>query len=448
MMHHVRFLWIFFLQALLLLIGAGSDLAWAASSKVEKEEWPAFRGPYQNGHVDRENTTSPRGLPVQWSETENVKWKTPIPPQGWSSPVVRDGQIWFTTATLEGNDFFAIGVDAESGQILLNEKLFHCDTPEPLGNIVNTYASPTPVIERGRVYLSFGSYGTACLDTATRKVVWKRDDLPCRHYRGPGSSPILFENLLILTMDGADVQYVVALDKKTGKTVWKTDRTTQWNDLDEQGKPKRDGDFRKAFCTPLIMEVAGKPQLISPSSSAAYAYDPRTGKEIWKTHNAAYSPASSPVAGEGLVYLMTGRGKAEVWAVRPDGKGDVTDTHVAWKCSGANVPLEPSAIRVGDLFYMVTNDGMLSCLDAKTGNEIWQERLGGNYEASPIYGDGKLYFFSVQGKTTVITPGRTCEILATNKLDDGFMATPAVAGKSFYLRSKTHLYRIDAPASK
>ena len=239
------------------------------------------------------------------------------------------------------------------------------------------------------------------------------------------------------------MQYTTALDKKTGKTVWKTDRTTTWLDLDEQGKPKREGDLRKAYCTPLIIDVAGKPQLISPGSYSAYAYNPRTGKEIWKTHNNAYSPASSPVFGQGFVYVMTGRGKPELWALKPDGKGDVTDTHVVWKVVGPNVPLEPSPILVDDLFYMVTNDGVLTCLEALTGKEVWHERIGGNYEASTLYADGRLYFFSVQGKTTVLKPGRAYEILATNKLESGFMASPAVAGKSLYLRTKTHLYRIE-----
>ncbi|MEI6809924.1 MAG: PQQ-binding-like beta-propeller repeat protein, partial [bacterium] len=217
-----------------------------------RADWPDFRGPTGDGHVTAADANKPIGLPLKWSETENVKWKTEIPFRGWSTPVVMDNQIWMTTATLEGNDFFAVCVDATTGRILFNEKLFHCDKPEPLGNNVNCYASPSPVIEPGRVYVHFGSYGTACLDTSNAKIIWKRDDLPCRHFRGPGSSLVLFENLLILTMDGIDLQYMVALDTKTGKTVWKTDRTAVWNDLDPDGKPHKEGDFRKAYSTPLI----------------------------------------------------------------------------------------------------------------------------------------------------------------------------------------------------
>lgn len=421
-------------------------MAVPVNARAAGECWPEFRGPWANGLAAAPGDTKPLGLPLQWSETENVRWKTEIPLQGWSTPVLMDGQIWLTSATPEGNDFYVIRVDAASGAITLNEKLFHCDNPEPLGNNINCYASPSPVIEPGRVYVHFGTYGTACLDTASGKVLWKREDLHCRHYRGPGSSPILFEDLLILTLDGVDVQYVTALDKKTGKTLWKTDRTTVWNDLDEQGKPKREGDFRKAFCTPLMIEVAGTPQLISLGSSADFAYNPRTGEEIWKTHNIAYTPASRPVFGNGLLYLVTGRGAEALWALRTDGHGDVTDTHVAWKLEGRAVPKEPSVLLTEGLLYLVSDDGILTCLDAATGQEVWNERIGGNYLASPICADGRLYFSSVQGKTTVIKTGRAYELLATNKLDSGFMASPIVAGKALVLRTKTHLYRIETNA--
>lgn len=418
---------------------------WEASSAPEdtpQAGWPEFRGPWGNGHVTVPGNTV--GLALQWSETENVTWKTEIPFQGWSTPVVLGGQVWLTTATTDGHDFYVLCVDAETGQIRFNEKLFHSDNPEPLGNNVNSYASPSPVIEPGRVYVHFGSYGTACLDTASNTVVWERQDLPCRHYRGPGSSPILFEDLLILSFDGADVQYITALDKKTGKTVWKTDRSTEWHDLDAEGKPKREGDFRKAFSTPLVVDYGGKFQMITLGSSAAFAYDPRTGQEIWKTHNDDYTPAARPVFGNGLVYITTGRRGASLWAVRVDGQGDVTDSHVAWKFTGREVPEEPSPLFLDDLIYMPSNNSIVTCLEAATGTQVWSQRTGGNFEASPIYADGRLYFFNTQGKATVLKPGRVCEILATSTLDSGMMASPAVAGRALFLRTKTHLYRIEA----
>lgn len=435
---------------LILGVGLVVSAVFAASDAMQTNAvgWPSFRGPWGNGLAQAPGESTPLGLPLTWGETENVTWKTEIPYRGWSTPVLLGGQIWLTTATEDGHEFYAVCVDALTGEIRLNEKLFMCENPEPLGNEVNCYASPSPVIESGRVYVHFGSYGTACLDTATGAVLWQRRDLPCRHYRGPGASPIIFENLLILTFDGADVQYLAALDKCTGQTVWKTDRTPVWKDLDEQGQPKREGDLRKAFCTPLVIDTGGTFQLISPSSYAGFAYDVRTGRDIWKTNHDGYSPAVSPVYGNGLAYIATGRGVCELWAVRTDGQGDVTDTHVAWKAVGRIVPQEPSPILADGLLYLVSNDGVATCLEAATGVEVWSERLGGNYMASPILADGRLYFSSVQGKTTVLKAGRAYKVLAQNKLDSGFMASPAVDGRALILRTKTHLYRIETKSDR
>ncbi len=404
-------------------------------------EWPQFRGPTGDGHVPRAG--SEMGLPLQWSETENIRWKAEIPYRGWSTPVVLGKQVWLTTATLDGHEFYGICVDADTGKVLFNEKLFSCEKPEPLGNNVNCYAAPSPAIEPGRVFLHFGSYGTACLDTGTFKVLWQRTDLKCRHYRGPSSSVVLLENLVILTMDGVDLQYVIALDKETGKTVWKTDRSVEWNDQDVPGQMARDGDLRKAHSTPLIIDVNGKLQMLTVGAKAAYGYDPRTGRELWRVRYGSWSAAPMPLYDQGLAFIVTGHGKTELWAVRVDGQGDVTDTHVAWKF-GAMVPLTASPLLVDGLLYMVSDEGMLTCLEAATGKEVWHHRIGGNYAASPIYADERIYLFSQQGKTTVVKPGRAYEQLATSSLPNGFMASPAVAGKTFYLRTKTALYRVEA----
>jgi outer membrane protein assembly factor BamB len=405
-------------------------------------DWPAFRGPWGDGHVSAPGEMNLVGLPLHWSETENIKWKTEIPFRGWSTPVVMNGQVWLTTATEDGHDFYAICVDADTGQIRYNEKVFHCDNPEPLGNNVNCYATPSPVIEPGRVYVHFGSYGTACLDSGTGKVIWQRNDIPCRHFRGPSSSPVLFQNLLILTLDGIDLQYTIALDKQTGKTIWKTDRTAVWNDAGQGAAP---GDLRKSHSTPVIANIDGKFQLLSPGAKAAYAYDPLTGREIWKVHHKDYSAAPMPLYDSSLVYIVTGRAKTELWAIKPDGEGDVTDTKIVWKLS-AHVGKSASPLLVDGLIYTVSDESFLSCVDAATGQVVWSERIGGGYQASPIYGDGRLYFFDLQGNTTVVKPGRTYEAIATNKLADGFMSSPAVAGKALYLRTKTHLYRVEDSA--
>jgi outer membrane protein assembly factor BamB len=409
-----------------------------------RADWPSFRGPLGDGHVALPGDSSTTGLPLQWSDTNNVKWKVEIPFCGWSTPAVMGGQVWLTTATLEGNDFYAICVDAETGKILFNERVFYCEKPESLYNAAgaNSYATPSPVIEPGRVYVHFGTYGTACLDTKAFKVLWERKDLPCRHYRGPASSPFLYGELLILTMDGVDLQYLIALDKKTGRTVWKTNRSVAWNDGDDPTPMIREGDRRKAHSTPVLITVNGEPQLLSAGAKAAYAYDPRTGKELWRVHHDAWSAAPMPLYHDGLVFFISGMGKTQLLAVRPDGQGDVTDTHIAWR-TDSMVARTASPILADGLFYMVSDDGMVTCLEPKTGEQVWRRSIGGKYASSPIYADGRLYFCSKQGKTTVIKPGRDLEVLATNELAGGFMASPAVSGRALYLRTKTHLARVE-----
>ena len=426
-----------------------SVLLLALGLSVSRGAWPEFRGPWGNGHVAAPGDTRPIGLPLHWSETNNVKWKLEIPHRGWSTPVVLGGQVWLTTATVDGHDYFAIGVDETSGRILFNEKIFHTDSPEPLGNgaSMNGYATPSPVVEPGRVYVHFGSAGTACLDTKTGKVLWKRNDLPCRHYRGASSSPVVFENLLILTFDGADLQYLAALDKQTGATVWKTNRSVAWHDENVPGPMAKDGDLRKSHGTPLIATVAGKPQLLSVGAKASYGYDPRTGSEIWRVEYNDWSSAPRPLFDQGLAFIVTGLIKKELWAVKPDGHGNVTDTHVAWKLN-TRVGKYASPLLVDGLIYTAADESFVSCVDAGTGQVVWTERVGGKYAASPIYGDGRLYFFGQDGTTIVLKPGRALEVLATNKLDDGFMASPAVDGKAFFLRTKTHLYRVESMATE
>lgn len=408
-------------------------------------EWPGFRGPWSDGQVSAPGETRLPGLPLTWSETENVVWKTVIPERGWSTPAVMNDQLWLTTATPDGHDFFVLCVDAVTGRIRVNEKLFHCDAPEPLGNVVNSYATPSAALEPGRVYLHFGSYGTACLDTATGKTLWRREDLPCRHYRGPSSSPVLFENLVILTLDGVDLQYLIALDKKTGRTVWKTNRSVAWNDSGSTSKLIQDGDRRKAHSTPFLITIDGQPRMLSAGAKAAYGYDPRTGRELWRVRYDAWSAAPVPLYRQGLTYIVTGGGKTELLAIRTDGSGDVTDTHVAWRVDTA-VAKTASPILVDDLLYMVSDEGVITCLESATGKQVWRQRLPGKYAASPIHSDGRLYFCNQEGKTTVIKPGRTCEILVTNTLDTGLMASPAVAGKALFLRTRTHLYRLEQTA--
>ena len=391
------------------------------------ENWPEFRGTPGSGHSDA------TGIALSWSETQNVTWKTAVHGRGWSSPVVWGDQIWVTTATLDGKTMSAICLDKTSGKITHDIKMWDIAEPQFITKM-NTYASCTPAIEEGRVYIHFGSYGTACLDTKTGQRLWERRDLPCDHFRGPASSPIIYGKLLIMNFDGADYQYMVALDKTTGETIWKTDRDIK--------KWAGNGDHCKAYSTPVVIDVDGKAQLISPCATAAISYDPATGKELWRVRCGGMNVCARPVYSNGLVVFNTAAGGDKLLAVRPTGRGDVTKTHVAWRYR-KSMPTRPSQLIVGDLLYVVSDAGVITCLELKTGEAVWQERLGGKYSASPLYVDGRIYFFSEEGVTTVIKPGRKYAPLASNQLDGRFMASPAVTGKALILRTAEYVYRVE-----
>ncbi|CAN5880342.1 PQQ-binding-like beta-propeller repeat protein [soil metagenome] len=399
-------------------------------------QWPQHRGPDGNGIA-----TGAR-VPLTWSEEKNVRWKTAVHGKAWSSPIVLENQVWMTTADEKGHELSAVALDRDSGKIVHDMKLFHVETPQ-YAHPFNSYASPSPVGEPGRVYLTFGSPGTAAIDTRTAKVLWERRDLECNHFRGAGSSPILFRNLLIMHYDGSDVQYVVALDKDTGRTVWKTPRSVDYRDLGPDGKPKADGDFRKAFATPQIIEVGGEPLLISLGGRAAYGYEPMTGKERWRIEeHGSHSASTRPVAGHGMVFYPTGFDTPKLFAIRPDGTGDATATHVVWTFA-RSVPNKPSILLIDDLLYMINDVGIASAVEAKTGELVWQSRVGGTFSASPIAVNGRIYLFDEDGKTTVIEAGREFKALAENTLDNGFMASPAVGGNALYVRTRTDVYRIE-----
>lgn len=426
------------MRAFLLLLLTLPAVFQSPLSQADEINWPQFRGPRGDGQSP--NT----GLPLTWSETENIRWKTPIHGKGWSSPVVWGDQIWMTTATEDGTQLFAVCVDAASGNIVHDVQVFAPESPQ-FCHVYNSYASSTPVIEQGRIYVHFGSHGTACLDTSTGATIWIRTDLPCDHHRGAGSSPILFENLLIVAYDGFDQQYIVAFDKQTGKTVWKRDRNIDY------GKNNNNGDWKKAYSTAQVIEVNGKPQLVSPSAGATIAYNPRTGEELWRVTHGGMNAATRPLFGNGRLYIDTADGGFKLFAVRPDGSGEVAESHVDWKLA-KNVPSRSSQLLIGDLIFMVNEASIASCVDAKSGEQLWQHRFGGDYCASPIYADGRIYFFSEFGMCPVIEPGREFKQLAENKLgkdegkegkEDGCMASPAVTGKALIVRTRSHLYRIE-----
>lgn len=412
--------------------------------------WPQFRGPSGQGHAEA------TGLPAKLSETDNLVWKVEVPGRGWSSPVVWGDQVWMTTAIeekptpeereklLEGVDqagqrevvnkitLRALAFNVKTGKSWHDIHLFDVIKPQPI-HTLNSFSSPTPVIEKGRVYCHFGAFGTAAIDTQSGEILWRRE-LVIHHEVGPGSSPVIYKDMVVIVSDGYDKQFVTALDKDTGDTRWTTDRPPI---------RQENGSLKKAFCTPLVVEVGGRDQMIIPGAQWFIAYDPVNGKELWRVdHGDGFSNVPRPVVGHGLAYLMTGFTTPELWAVRLDGQGDLDESHVAWKVK-KQMPKKSSPLLLGDELYIISDIGILSCLDAKTGEEIYRERMPGDYSASLLYADDKIYLFSHDGDITAIAPGREFKQLAQTQIDGQIMATPAVADNAIFLRSDTHLYRFE-----
>ena len=414
------------------LLATHSVIAQAFSSpSSERANWFQFRGPQGDG------TAPGQHPPTSWSDTENVRWKTPIHGRGWSSPVVLGDEIWLTTATTDGKKMYAVCVDLESGKIKHDQLLFENTEVQKDHHETNTYASPTPVLDEEYAFIHFGSYGTACLRRDNCAVVWQRRDLPCNHFRGPGSSPILYKNLLIFHQDGFDFQYIVALDRKTGETVWKVDRDIAYG--------TDNGDVFKAFCTPIVIDVAGQKQLVSPTSKACLVLNPDTGKEIWRVRFEEFSATARPLFDGKRLYINTGFGKAQLYCVEADGKGDVTDSPKVIWTQRKTIGSKPSQLLVGGRIFSVTDDGIVARISVDTGEVVWQERLGGKFSASLVATDEYFFVFDYDGKGYVFTVADEPQKVSENKLPDGCNASPAIVNDSLIVRTTTQLYRIAKP---
>jgi outer membrane protein assembly factor BamB len=380
-------------------------------------DWPQFRGPTQQG------VSTESHLPVTWSETENIAWKTELPGLGWSSPSIAGSQLWLTTATDDGHSLRALCLDPKTGAIAKDIEVFQKEDPGSIHK-KNSHASPTPLIEGDRVYVHFGRHGTACLTTGG-DIVW-RTELTYEHRHGPGGSPVVFDNLLILNCDGTDTQYVVALDKRTGTEVWKQLR----------------GKASMAYSTPTLTVVNNRPVLISSGGEWTIAYDPATGSELWRfQYPKGYSNVPRPAVGFGLTYVSSGYNTPTLYALKLDGHGDLTDEHVAWKIT-KGAPRNASPLVAGNELYMVSDNGIITCLDAKTGEQHWQERLGGDCSASPLFADGRIYITNETGVTTVLAAGPVHQELAKNELPGRTLASLATADGGIFLRTDAALYRI------
>ena len=390
------------------------------------EDWPEFRGPTGQG------TSTAIGLPTEWSATKNVAWKVPVPGAGWSSPAISGGQIFLTTGVPNasgGVSLRALALDVASGRALWETEVFSATeaSVKPV-HTKNSPASPTAIVEGDRIYLHFGHHGTACLDRAG-KILWRNHSLRYDPLHGNGGSPALAGDRLVFNSDGTKDPFVVALEKATGEIAWKVPRGITVKSY-------------FSFCTPLVSSVNGRIQIITPGSGAVWALDPKDGREIWRVrYGEGYSVVPRPVFAHGLLFIATGFNRADLLAIRPDGEGDVTDTHVAWRTT-KGAPLTPSVVVAGDELYGVADSGIATCWDAKTGTVHWQERLEGNYSASPIVAEGKIFFLSEEGVGTVVKAAQTFEKIATNKLEERALASYAVADGALFIRTAGHLYRI------
>jgi outer membrane protein assembly factor BamB len=393
------------------------------------EDWPEFRGPTGQGH------SVAKGLPLHWSGSENVLWKKEIPGKGWSSPIVVGKRLYLTTAVPTGNDesgphsLWTVCVDSVSGEIIWNQEVF----TQPAGVKIhgkNSHASPTPICDGKRLFVHFGTHGTASLALADGKILWRNTELKYAPLHGNGGSPVLVDGLLVVSCDGLDQQFVVALDQNSGKIRWRTPRNAN---------PKKGFSFG----TPLVIEVAGKSQIISQGSDAVVAYTPGEGKEIWRVlYPGGYSVIPRPVYGAGLLFICTGYDSPTLIAIRPQGAaGDVTETHVAWQLKKA-VPNTPAPLLVDNALYLVSDNGVATCLEAATGKQRWQNRIGGNFSASPVYADGRIYLQSEEGDGIVLKPGPVYEELARNKLGERTLASLAVADGALFIRGESHLLRV------
>jgi hypothetical protein len=411
--------------------------------------WPDKNGPTLDNVAP---ASEAERVPLEWNEAagKNIVWKTPLEGNGHSTPVIGGDRVWFTAASADGKQQYVYCIDRHTGKLLHHKLLFENPTPEELGNPINNYAAPSPVLEEDAVYIHFGSYGTARLNPLTAEVEWQRRDINVNHFRGPGSSPLIHKNLLILTFDGINAQFVTALDKKTGATVWKTERTTDYGDLDKEGKPTRDGDMRKAYHTPTVFEIEGKEQLLSVGSRAAFAYDPNTGKQLWTIRHGGFNAAPRVLRYQDVLLINTGSERSHMLGVKIDDKmtGDITESHVLWDREKRNAS-EVSPVIVDGILYQITRGGVITTVDVKTGEDLWEERFQGQHLASGIAVGDRIYYHNDRGQTNVIKAGKTFQLLTTNEVsggaDAGITGGMAIADGAIYLRTKTFLYKIAKP---
>lgn len=399
-----------------------------ASASPAHADWPEFRGPLGDG------TARHADLPTEWSRQQNVNWRTELPGEGWSSPVVIGNKIYLTAAVPRlptepdsGFDLALLIVDADSGELLRQVTLFGEGPDAPRIHQKNSRASATPVFDGKRLYVHFGHHGTACT-TLDGEVIWKNDSLTYRPVHGNGGSPVVVAGKVIFSRDGAETSEITALDASTGELAWRTPRNVE---------------VRKtfSFCTPLVLDDGKLTQVIVPGSNVVQSVDPETGEERWRVTYDGYSVVPRPIYHTGLVFVSTGYDRATLLAIDPSGRGDVTETHLRWRAT-SGIPKTPSLVGFEDKVAMVSDDGIASCYDAETGKRQWIERIGGDFSASPLLAGNRLYLVSEGGVCTVLDVSGTPSEIAVNDLGERTLASPAVIDDDLLIRTAEALYRV------
>lgn len=404
----------------------------AFSQSIGAEDWMRFRGPNGQG------VSSEKDLPVNWSDTENVAWKTNIPGHGWSSPIVYQNHVFLTTSAEDGVSCRLICINRKEGHIIWNKEI-HRQKTGPMRK-QNSYATPTPVTDGEKVYTVFHD-GTVVAVDFTGNTAWKNDEVDFFSLHGLGASPILVDNQVVMTFDGSSRE-----ETKVGwKMPWKEAVILSLDTQDGSVKWKgRRGESRVGHVTPIL--VNDGTQLVSAGGDRVQGFDATNGQRVWSIYSQGEGVTPSPVVGDGLIFTSSGFEAPTLRAIRLGGMGDVTETHIAWEQT-RGVAAMPSLLHVSPFLYSISRDNILYCLEAKTGDIVWRERLNGNHWASPVYADGRVYILSEEGTTVVIRPGKEYIEIARNDLDETCFASMAVSKGQFFIRSDKHLFCIGADST-
>ena len=403
------------------------------SSNCLADNWSSFRGKNAQG------VSAEKDLPLTWTNTENIAWKAEIPGQAWSSPIVHNGEVFLTTTTDEGKSCRLLSLDAKTGKQNWNLEV-HRQTPGAK-RTQNSYATPTPVTDGTHVYAAFAD-GTVVAVTREGQPAWKNRDVNFHSLHGLGASPILVDNLIIMPFDGSsaeqkelgwkipwDQAVLLAIDTQTGKTVWRGKREAS----------------RVGHVTPITINRGES--IVSAAGDRVQAFDAKTGRRIWSVYSQGEGVTPTPALGDGIIYTSSGFEEPTIRAIRVNGSGDVTSTHIVWE-QKKGVPAMPSPLLVGPHLYTITRDNILYCIDAQNGEPLWNKRLTGTHSASPVYADGRIYILSETGTTLVLEPGSEFKQQASNPLGEKCLASMAVSEGQFFIRGITHLYCIGSRRTK